>query len=490
MKRRYPVLTFASLITAIAVLFSACRKINEFTEVGGGLIPPIDNINTFDTSLQVQVFNDTFGILNDSLRLNGTDTHFLGLINNDPIFGKTNAEIYLELKPGSNDFFSNGTYPFARKDSLFLDSVVLVLGYKERYGDSTIPQLINVYELSQAFKADSSYLVREQPLAYGAQLNPGGQFIFPRLLDDSVKVFRDTTAGQLRLKLDTSFARRMMNYDTSNAYRSDSAFKTYFKGFAIRSVSSGNSIMGFDLKNANTKLAFYYRFPKTGGGGDSSTVTYFTSFSQCNSANYVRRDYAGTPVAAAAGVTVQAPIAYVQSSPGTYVNIKIPDLPALGNRVIHRAELIVEQVYDPSDLLFAPPARLFLDAYDPSIQESNKYRSIPYSLDLSPNSGFDLAGFGTVPLNSTDPFGNPIKVWKFNLSRYVQHVVTGTQTSYDMRLYAPLVVALKTRTIGFSGDIDVSGIYVGSSIANGRIRIGGGNHPSQRMRLRIIYSKL
>ncbi len=490
MKRRSLVLSFAALITAIAFIFTACRKINEFTEVGGGLIPPIDNINTFDTSINVQVFNDTFGILTDSLRMNSSDRHFLGLINNDPIFGRTNAEVYLELKPGSNDFFSNGSYPFARKDSLYVDSIVLVLDYKERYGDSLTPQTINVYELNQAFKTDSSYLVRQQPLGYGAQLNPGGQLIFPNLLDDSVKVFRDTTAGQLRLKLDTNFARRMMNYDTSNAYRSDSAFKTYFKGFAVRSVSSGNAILGLDLQGVNTKLAFYYRFPKTGGGGDSATVTYFTFFSQCKSANYVSRDYSGTPVAAAAGVTVQAPIAFVQSSPGTFVNIKIPDLPALSNRVVHRAELIVEQVYDPSDLMFPPPARLFLDAFDPTITGNNKYRTPPYSLDLSPNSGFDLVGYGTAPQNASDPFGNPIKVWKFNLSRYIQHIVTGTQTSYDLRLYAPLSVALKTRSLGISGDFDVSGVYVGSSIANGRVRLGGGNHPTQRMRLRIVYSKL
>ncbi len=490
MKRRYLVLSFAVLITAFAVLFSACRKINEFSDVGGGLIPPIDNINTFDTSLQVQVFNDTFGILTDSLRIGSDDRHFLGQISNDPIFGRTNAELYLELKPGLSDFFTNGTYPFGRKDSLVLDSVVLVLGYGERYGDSTIPQTINVYELNQAFKLDSSYLVRQQPLSYGAQLNPGGQLIFPSRLDDSVKVFRDTTAGQMRIKLDTNFARRMMNYDTSNAYRSDSAFKTYFKGFAVRSVGSGNAIIGIDMKSANTKLAFYYKLPKRSGSLDSTSVTYFTFYSQCKSANYVKRDYAGSPVAAAAGVTVQAPIAYIQNSPGTYASIKIPDLPALSNRVVHRAELIVEQVYDPSDQLFTPPSDLFLDAFDPAITGNNKYRTFPFSLDLSPSSGFDLQGFGVRPLNAIDPFGNPIKVWKFNLSRYIQHIVNGTQTSYDMRLYAPLTIAVKTKSLGITGDFDVTGAYVGSSIANGRVRVGGGNHPTQRMRLRIVYSKL
>ena len=37
--------------STVAIVFSACRKINEATELGGGLIPPVDNINTFDTYL-------------------------------------------------------------------------------------------------------------------------------------------------------------------------------------------------------------------------------------------------------------------------------------------------------------------------------------------------------------------------------------------------------------------------------------------------------
>lgn len=491
MKKRYPVLRFSFLfVAAVALVFSACRRINDYTDIGGGLIPPVDNINTFDTSLRVQAFNDTFGFLTDSFRSITTDQHFLGLINNDPIFGKTNAEIYFELKPEQSDFFPNGVYPFARKDSLKLDSVVLMLAYTDRYGDSTIPQTINVYELTQAFKTDSAYLIRQQPLSYGAQLNPGGTLVFPSRLDDSVKAFRDTTAGQLRIKLDTNFARRMMNYDTSNAYRSDSAFRSYFKGFAVRSVSSGNAIMSFTLsENLNTKLAFYYKMPKKSGTFDSLNVSYFTFYSQCQSANYIKRDYAGTPVALAAGLVVESPLVYIQNTPGTFANIKIPDLPALTNRVVHRAELIVEEVYDPSDALFTPQNSMYLDAYDPTITSTYKYRTIPYSLDLSANTGsFDFATFGTTPVTEKDAFGNSIKVWKFNLSRYIQRIVNRTQNSYDLRLYSPLTIRGKTKSGGT--DFDISGVYVARSIASGRVRVGGGNHPTQRMRLRIVYSKL
>ncbi|HUR65541.1 MAG TPA: DUF4270 family protein [Chitinophagaceae bacterium] len=483
-----------AIVATVAVLFPACRKINEFTEVGGDIIPAIDNITTFDTSLSVQVFNDTFGLATDSTRLTTSDVHFLGLIgpgsNADPIFGQTDARIFMELKP---EFF--GTYPFARKDSLKLDSVVLVLSYVERYGDSTVGQNVRVYELNQAFKSDSTYLIRKEPFTYNTLLNDPTSplpFIFPSKLDDSVKAFRDTTAGQLRIKLDTglTLGRRLMNYDTSTAYKTDSAFRSRFKGFAIRSEGTGKAIMGFDMNNS--KLAFYYKVPKKSGTFDSLAVTYFTFHTGCNSANYMKRDYTGTPVAAAAGSPIPATYGYIQKTPGTFANIKIPGLNGLSNRVVHRAELIVEQVWDPSDAIFPPPANLFLDAFDPTITNSYKFRTLPYSLDLSSTSGFDFTSFGVIPVNATDGVGNPIKIWKFNMSRYVQHIVTGTQTSYDLRLYAPLTIRGKTKVVGGGAtDFDIfAGAYVNGSIGSGRVRVGGGIHPTQRMRLRIIYSKL
>ena len=491
MKRRNLVLPVLAIVATVAVLFSACRKINDFTEVGGDLIPPIDNINTFDTSIAVQVFNDTFGLATDSLRLIPDDIHYLGLINADPIFGKTDARVFFELKP---DFY--GHYPFARKDSLRLDSVVLVLSYADRYGDSTVPQQLSVYELTQAFKRDSAYLVRKESFTYNTsvRLNENGlpKTIIPSALDDSIKAFRDTTAGQLRIKLDTVFGRRLLNYDTTNAYRSDSAFRSLFKGFAVRSEAGGNAIIGLQMANsANTKLAFYYKLPKKSGTFDSTAVSYFNFHSDCNSANYVKRDYSGTQVEALAGSAIPATLGYIQKAPGTFANIHIPGLPGLSNRVVHRAELIVEQVYDISDRTFPPPANMYLDAFDPTIAGSIKFRTIPFSQDLSPTSGFDYVGFGIAPVNALDPGGNPIKIWKFNLSRYVQHVVNGTQTPYNLRLHAPLTLSGKTRTQGSNTDFDIfAGAYVNTTIATGRVRVGGGNHPTQRMRLRIIYSKL
>jgi Domain of unknown function (DUF4270) len=490
--KRYLALSGVAIVTAVAILFSSCRKINESTELGGGLIPPVDNIHTFDTTVEVQAFNDTFSLATDSQYLGRNEVFYLGKINNDPLFGKTDAQMFIELKP-----LVYGAYPFARKDSVKIDSIVLVLSYLETYGDSTIPQTMNVYELdhSNNFRSDSLYLVRKSNLTYNTALPlsfPVNQQILPKNLDDTVKAFRDTTTRQLRIKLDTNFARRLFNYDTSNAYKTDSIFNDRFKGFAIRSENSGNAVMGFNLADVNTKLAIYYKFAKPNSGGtDSTTVNYFFFSALSAGANQVQRDYTGYPVAAAAGGPLPDQLVYLQNSPGTFATLKIPALSTIGNRVIHLAELVMEQVYDVSDTMFGAPEFLYLDANDPTITSSKKFRSIPYDV-IYDNFGSpqNLNGFGIVPATKPDGSGHTIKYWKFNISRYVQHVLTGTAANFDLRLYAPFTVSNKFLWPRPDANDLSTNFNINPTIAKGRVRLGGTNHPTQKMKLRIVYSKL
>ena len=132
MKQKQLALTLGVLFTSTLILLISCKKINESTTLGGDLIPAVDNITTFDTTLTVAAFNDTFTLTSDTTYYDRGNTHFLGQINNDPFFGKTDAKLFLELKPGFYKFtFGN------KPDSLHIDSVVLILDYVETYGDTT-----------------------------------------------------------------------------------------------------------------------------------------------------------------------------------------------------------------------------------------------------------------------------------------------------------------------------------------------------------------
>ena len=490
MNKRYSVLKIIAIIATVAIVFSACKKINEATELGGGLIPPIDNITTFDTSITVQAFNDTFGLANDSIYLSKNQEFFLGKINSDPFFGQTDARMFFELKP---TFYK---YYFANKpDSLYIDSVVLVLSYLETYGDTNTAQTVNVYELDQSnsFRNDTSYLIRKSNLTYSNLL--GSKTFSPRTLDDSVKAYKDTTRNQLRIRLNNSFGTRLLSYDSSatSAYVNDSTFSSKFKGFALRSMSTGNAVMGFDLTGANTKLAIYYRHNKGGINKFDTTLAYFGFSGICAAANYVKRDYSGTPALASINNgPAPDPIIYMQNTPGTFANIKIPALSGLSNRVIHRAELIVEQLYDISDSTFRRPDYLYLDAADPSITASYKFRTIPYDISLNQSGSLNLGAFGCVPVRSVDGSGNPVNTWKFNISRYVQHVLTGTQSLYDLRLF-PAYSIIEQYGIPPGTDFRVP-VQLNPSIIKGRIRLVGNTGPfdtnPRRIRLRLIYSKL
>ncbi len=493
MKNRYFFLYLIAIVATVAIVFSACRKINEATELGGSLIPPVDGINTFDTLINVQAFNDTFGMVTDSQRLDKNQEFFLGNINNDPFFGKTDARMFFELKPPTYPYSFGNTPP-----KLKIDSIVLLMDYLETYGDTNTVQTVNVYEIDQNptnnFRSDSNYLIRKEHFTYSNVL--GSKTFAPKSLKDSVKVFGDTTANQLRIRLDNSLGTRLLSYDsTSNslngAYATDSAFKTKLKGFVVRSMSSGNAIMGFNLNGVNTALAIYYRndTSKTATPIYETTVRYFPfSSSYCAAASYIKRNYTGTPLEASVGGIVPDQVAYIQTTPGTFATIKIPDLALIGNRVIHRAELIVEQLYDISDSTFRVPDFLYLDASDPSITAANKYRTIPYDLSIDNTGGLNLLNFGSLPRIDVDGAGNKIRVWKFNLSRYVQHILTGTQSLYNLRLFAPFSF-LEQYGLPPGADITIP-VNLNSSVAKGRVRVGGGNHPTQRMRLRLVYSKL
>ncbi len=488
---------FVSLLIVSLVsgaVFTACKRINAFTDIGSGLIPAVDNINTFDTTLNVEVYNELFSAVQDSIRISSSDIHFLGHIQNDPLFGKTDARIYLQLKPV---LFPHA---FARADSLTLDSVVLVLDYKGAYGDTTIPQTVNVYEIANTpandFRSDSTYLIRSSTFTNGSLL--GTKTIIPQNLKDTVKAYKDTTVRQLRVRLSDAFGQRFLAYDSTatGAFHSDSLFDANFKGFAVETdPGSGNALMAFALANApNTKLAFYYRFPRN--GQPDTTVSYFTftpynifAFTSCASHNYVQRDFSGTPLEAAVNSPAPDDLIYLINAPGSYARIKVPGLANVSNRLVHRAELVAEQIYDPSDELFFAPETMWLDAYDSSI---SSYRVIPYDVYPGSSTTLNLSTFGSYGNTVPDGSGKDVVRWSFDLTRYVQKIVTEKQKVMDFRMMSHRysVDSIRLSNYDNTGAFTPYVVTLNNNYVTGRVRLGGTAHPTRRMKLRIIYSKI
>jgi hypothetical protein len=245
--------------------------------------------------------------------------------------------------------------------------------------------------------------------------------------------------------------------------------------------------MGFSLADTNTKLAIYYRTERANNRKDTA-VSYFRFIpGLAGSANYVSRNRNGAEIATYLnnGATTPDPLVYLQNVPGTYARVRIPGLSNLSNRLVHRAELIVEQIYDPSDLLFPPPTFIYLDAYDTA---AKKYRTIPYDVSFDQTGQLNTQLFGLVGEKKTDPANNPVTVWRLNISRYVQNVVNKSSPLHEFRLSTPF-----TLNTLYSGPEILTTFGINNVYARGRVRVAGGNYtdnPARRMRLRIIYSKI
>ena len=475
---------FVFFTAALSILLAfSCEKIDT-TDIGDDLIPAVDNVHTFDTIMDV--ITDNF-LLPDSTRILRSEAHAWGVIENDPEFGKTKGEVYFSLTPNGY-----GTHPFPKKDStLEIDSVVLAVAYVGAFGDTANSvQRITVHEID--YDANFKDSVIGFPLTavipYDATIL-GSKLVDFKTLDDSVFDVRkrDTLRlkNQLRIQLDKTLANRFIAYDTSNAYKNDSSFKANFKGFALKVDEAGspqkNALAYFLPSGANTKLIFYYRVKNGSAVTDTlSTEFAFYQFNFAN-ANVLSRTAANNYLTYLNNGNPSDDKLYIQSSPGSYASIQIPNLSTLSNRIIHRAELIIESISNDPLEKYPKPGALFLDAIDTA-----KKRIITIPFDFSYESNFETT------------FGGPIKynIYNFNLSRYVQGIVTRHEPSYTLRLSAPF----RTNATEVRGGVGItpsppgenSGFPINSPLAYGRVILAGGSYADQtkRVRLRIIYSKI
>ena len=483
-KRLSPV--FLSIFSLIIVAFTACTRIDT-TTLGSGLIPAVDNVNTFDTVIDVET--DNFAFI-DSTRIFATEDLALGYIN-DPEFGQTKADFYFNI---STPFV--GTYPFGKKDSLVTDSVVLVLAYKAAYGDTNSTQTVRVFEISQGSGfTDTGNLAYRIDHADFPTTGPelGNRTFIVNTLNVPIQVRRKdtiTTSNVLRIKLDTALARRFMEYDTTSTanggYKNDSIFKTLFRGFAIKADASGNALTYFNVDDDSSGLIVYYHYGKPDSMLQREFKHSFTGSTNIyGAANTIRRTPAGNFLTYLNNGNPLDNLLYIQTTPGSYATVKIPGLETLPNMVVHRAELNVNIVPSISDNIFTPPPQLFLDMIN---NTKDSFFTIQNDFQFSSDFGVNYDVFGGI-LKGTQ--------YNFNIARHVQGIVTRKERNFTLRLYAPYDSRPFYIPPGKLADYDLSKLSLVSvaavnQLARGRVVVGGGNNanPNYKMRLRIIYSKI
>jgi hypothetical protein len=363
--------------------------------------------------------------------------------------------------------------------------VVLCLKWNSTWGDTVASQKINVYEMDNELKGDSSYNTN---VAFRYSKILGSKTFSPQVLKDSLFLFRQSLNKQLRIRLSDAFGNSLLSQDSAagQPYSSDSAFRAFFKGFAIVPEApgvGGNAIMSFTPSDTNTYLRIYYKYIKNGKQDTTNRSFVFKNVSPGGNANRILRDYTGSQLAN--HVTPKPAgdsIAYIQAAPGTYNILRIPSVDgfkaAKGNVIVHLAELSMVQIPGAANefdnFLTAPPV-IYMDFLDTI---TNK--QYPFITDALSGGRYDPAGFGGQARSVVGLNGQVVAGYNFYITRYIQNMVTRNSPNFPLYLYSPYTVAYTELRLGFGVN----------RVALGRVKLGGGIHSSQKMKLRIIYSKI
>ncbi|MEO6668545.1 MAG: DUF4270 family protein [Ferruginibacter sp.] len=493
----------------IIIFFSwSCTKLDT-TNIGSDLLPAVDNINTFADTLDI---NTLQGVFNDTTKLTVSNTaeNYVFGKTNDPLLGQTNARLFLQLKPAFYPFFI-GT---PGDTIITIDSIVLCLAYKAIYGDTVTPIKLQVsaVDLNQHGLWDSlgTYSVPSlRDINYAPQTTDILSAEVPVNLQ-SLPTYqligkrKDSVINQIRIKLNSpDLVTGFFTADsTTGVYSRDTIFRTRLSnGFAI-TMTSGNALIYTQLSDPMTRLELHY---KRKNGTAVPLDTSFTTFLYNNGANGEGAPRRG----AVADNIVRTRNAlpnpgdqeiYLQTAPGTYASLKIPGLTNYPNRIIHRAEIIMEEI--PTDVVsdgyFKEPNYLYVDLLDsgtakwkpiyhdlnPSYRYDPDFKSgLPY---FPSNGQVDFSYFGGTKKSVADASapGGTRSRYSINITRYVQQIATKQTPNYEMRLFAPYNIIYP--------QYGATVISYPNLIAAGRVRLGGGHpaDPKYRMRLRVLYSNI
>lgn len=423
---------------ALSMIASSC---SEDSSVGLDVQPKGDLLNA--------VVNDTasittFTIAEDSLKTDDLPggTALLGSYN-DPIFGHTEGSLYTQFRLPTNGPTFSGT----------LDSIVLSLAYdggSAVYGTTASAQTFKVYQVVQDISLPSAYYSNQSLSVYPS---PIGSITFVPNITQQVNVGGVLEKAQLRIKLDQSFGNMLMTAGSNLS--TNETFTQFFKGLHIVAENGAQApgegaILPFILIDPDSKLTLHYH--------SSTDTTEYGMEVNSSAARFSRfeHNYAGTPVQA----QLNNPLlgqdqAYIQSMAGVKTKVVFPHITHFtdsGRIAVNRAELVIKA--DPSTLTteYTAPERLFLVP----VTSTGANGDILHWPDFEQ---------GTAYYGGT--YDATAKEYRFNITRYIQSVMDKKITDYGLYL-----------------------LVSGGAVNPERVVIGGGSNATNRMKLRLTYTKL
>lgn len=343
-------------LSVIALTYSSCKK--DINTLAVNFINPD---STFNGSFETVGIN-AYTAPSDSLPTHTQSLYILGAIN-DPIFGKSSAEIATSYS------IPNNAASFSLGNNAIVDSVVLQLriGNDSTWiGDANAIHDIKVYELTEKLEYNKVYYSNRN---YQKSNTVIGNFNKKFSPTDSIpNTYTNSTfkiPPTLRIKLSDDFKQKLQNINTFNS----ATFYDSLRGFAIVDESNFGAGQGgfwyLNLNSSYTSVVIYYR---------NDTTRLRTEFpillgnARYNKYNLNSKDLT-QPKTTRFTASQQRDTCYLQAMGSTRVRVFIPDsilnrLAAVPQLGIQKAEIVVRAMDGFSTEMFKIPNQLILLSMD------------------------------------------------------------------------------------------------------------------------------
>lgn len=388
---------------ALALLLSSCDK------------PSTIGIDIHPQSDKVEVIHiDTFSVwaitkLEDSVPTSQTLYNLVGSIS-DPVFGKAKASFCTQVMlPTANVVFPLNT---------IVDSIVLTLEIKSFYGNNKYADLFtfSVFESGKTIYYDSTYH-SNSPFVKKHLL--GVKRIRPNF-HDSVYIDGKKYPPVIRIKLDNSFAKRIIEGSSQGHLLNNSTFTEFIKGIIVETnwVEHGGTIFYIDLISNFSNLTLYYR--TTDNPQQKKFVFPITNRAARYNFFEFDRQYAASDFLQQLNQSVFVPTdkLYLQAMGSTKVNIHFPTIKNLVSMkpiIVNKAELIfyIDET-DFTSKTFPVPAKCVLIKYN----KDSSYTFLPDHND--PTFGGN--------------YHSQSKSYRFTITRHIQNLIRNGYEDYGIAL--------------------------------------------------------
>lgn len=390
----------------------------------------IPNLSSFD-SLQVVTYTEA----DDSIRTDGATFSMVGSYV-DPFVGRADSWFYTELRLESlsPNFGTN----------VFIDSVVFTLSYAGWYGDTLNQMTLRVHEVDEEIVGNSDdelYSNKDFNVT-----NEIGSLTFSPRPSQRKDIDGDTVAYPLSITLDSNYFRTKIIEAASADLSSNDAFRDYFKGIRVKSDGDDASILSFNTRISASGITIHYHNDTE----DSLTYNLLIN-SNSEQFNHFEQDYSTAVFDLSTQDTVNGETqVYTQAMGGLLTIIEFPQLKDLIEKglIINKAELIMPIDPAGTDSRYPPSERLLL------VQLEDDDNKIVLADIFEGDAHF--GGF----------YNEDKEQYTFNITRHIQNIFNRNNENSRLAL-----------------------LPTGSAINASRAILRGGNAPTDRMKLKIYFTK-